>query len=47
MFTDFDHVRTEIEDETDRVTGGGSSKNVSNIPINLRVFSPHGKHFYI
>ncbi|KAL5012567.1 hypothetical protein ScPMuIL_011118 [Solemya velum] len=38
-FTDFDLVRKEIEDETDRVTGG--EKGISNIPINLRVFSPH------
>ena len=36
-------VRKEIEDETDRVVGGEGSKNVSNIPINLRVYSPHGK----
>ncbi|GFN78157.1 dynamin, partial [Plakobranchus ocellatus] len=32
-------VRKEIEDETDRVTG--SNKGISNIPINLRVFSPN------
>ncbi|KAK3782580.1 hypothetical protein RRG08_028075 [Elysia crispata] len=38
-FTDFNMVRKEIEDETDRVTGG--NKGISNIPINLRVFSPH------
>ena len=43
MFTDFNMVRKEIEDETDRVVGGEGSKNVSNIPINLRVYSPHGK----
>ena len=36
-------VRKEIEDETDRVVGGEGSKNVSNIPINLRVYSPHGR----
>merc|ERR1712106_998275 len=29
----------EIEDETDRVTG--SNKGISNLPINLRVYSPH------
>ena len=40
-FTDFNAVRQEIEDETDRVTG--KTKNVSPIPINLRVYSPHGK----
>ncbi|XP_059222935.1 dynamin isoform X2 [Stomoxys calcitrans] len=38
-FTSFDEVRKEIEDETDRVTG--SNKGISNIPINLRVHSPH------
>lgn len=38
-FTNFDDVRKEIEDETDRVTGG--NKGISNIPINLRVHSPH------
>ena len=40
-FVDFDMVRKEIEDETDRITG--SNKGISSIPINLRVFSPHGK----
>lgn len=43
MFTDFNMVRKEIEDETDRVTG--ANKGISNIPINLRVYSPHGKLF--
>lgn len=38
-YSDFDLVRKEIEAETDRVTG--SNKNISNIPINLRVYSPH------
>ncbi|CAO1408412.1 unnamed protein product [Diamesa tonsa] len=38
-FVDFAEVRKEIEDETDRVTG--SNKGISNIPINLRVFSPN------
>lgn len=42
-FSDFDLVRKEIEDETDRVTGG--NKGISNIPINLRVYSPHGNCF--
>ena len=41
-FTDFDAVRKEIEDETDRLTG--SNKGISNAPINLRVYSPNGKH---
>lgn len=40
-FTDFADVRKEIEAETDRVTG--HNKGISNIPINLRVYSPHGK----
>lgn len=40
-FIDFDEVRKEIEAETDRVTG--SNKGISNIPINLRVYSPNGK----
>lgn len=31
----------EIEAETDRLTG--SNKGISPIPINLRVYSPHGK----
>ncbi|XP_018910852.1 dynamin isoform X8 [Bemisia tabaci] len=38
-FTDFDEVRKEIEAETDRLTG--SNKGISNIPINLRVYSPN------
>lgn len=38
-FTDFDAVRKEIEDETDRVTG--PNKGISPHPINLRVFSPN------
>ena len=38
-YADFDQVRKEIESETDRVTGG--EKNISVIPINLRVYSPH------
>lgn len=39
-YTDFTDVRKEIEAETDRVTG--HNKGISNIPINLRVYSPHG-----
>lgn len=42
-FTDFDAIRKEIEDETDRTTG--KNKGISPLPINLRVFSPHGKRF--
>ncbi|XP_018648167.1 putative dynamin [Schistosoma mansoni] len=37
-FTDFDDIRREIEQETDRITG--SNKGISNIPINLRIHSP-------
>jgi dynamin 1/3 len=36
---DFDEIRQEIENETDRLTG--SNKGISNIPINLRVYSPN------
>lgn len=39
VFSDFELVRKEIEDETDRITG--MNKGVSNVPINLRVYSPH------
>ena len=39
-FPDFAAIMKEIEDETDRVTG--SNKGISNLPINLRVYSPHG-----
>ncbi|XP_026813963.1 dynamin isoform X7 [Rhopalosiphum maidis] len=38
-FADFDEIRREIENETDRMTG--SNKGISNIPINLRVYSPN------
>lgn len=38
-FVDFDAIRKEIEDETDRCTG--SNKGISPVPINLRIYSPH------
>ncbi|VDN27398.1 unnamed protein product [Gongylonema pulchrum] len=38
-FTDFDMIRKEIEDETDRATG--QNKGISPEPINLRIFSPN------
>ncbi|ODN03957.1 Dynamin [Orchesella cincta] len=38
-FMDFNEIRMEIEAETDRATGG--NKGISNLPINLRVYSPH------
>lgn len=41
-FMDFDEIRREIENETDRMTG--SNKGISNVPINLRVYSPNGKY---
>lgn len=37
-FTNFDEIRKEIEEETDRTTG--SNKGISPVPINLRVYSP-------
>ena len=40
-FTDFEEVRKEIVAETERETG--SNKGISSLPINLRVFSPHGR----
>ena len=39
-FVDFEEVRSEIEAETERITG--SNKGISPIPINLRVYSPNG-----
>ncbi|KAI3957650.1 hypothetical protein MKW92_042320 [Papaver armeniacum] len=38
-FTDFAAVRREISDETDRITG--KSKQISNIPIHLSIYSPN------
>merc|ERR1712223_754191 len=38
-FMNFNEIMKEIEDETDRVTG--TSKGISNLPINLRGYSPH------
>jgi len=38
-FMDFPAIMKEIENETDRVTGG--NKGISNLPINLRVYSPN------
>ncbi|KAF0987849.1 hypothetical protein HZS_7742, partial [Henneguya salminicola] len=39
IYTDFLDIRKEIELETIRVTG--NTKNISPIPINLRIYSPH------
>ncbi|KAJ1437866.1 P-loop containing nucleoside triphosphate hydrolase [Sesbania bispinosa] len=38
-FTDFAAVRKEIADETDRITG--KSKQISNVPIHLSIYSPN------
>ncbi|GAB2296939.1 Phragmoplastin drp1c [Dionaea muscipula] len=38
-FTDFASVRKEIEDETDRITG--KTKQISNVPIQLSIYSPN------
>ncbi|XP_038721070.1 dynamin-related protein 1C-like [Tripterygium wilfordii] len=38
-FTEFASVRREIEEETDRITG--KSKKISNIPIQLSIYSPN------
>ncbi|XP_013788774.2 dynamin-2-like [Limulus polyphemus] len=45
IYKDFEKVREEIEAETDRETG--TNKNVSSKPINLRIYSPHGTHFFL
>ncbi|XP_055336334.1 dynamin-1-like isoform X2 [Paramacrobiotus metropolitanus] len=39
QFTDFSEVRREIERETDRLLG--HTKNISPVPIHLRIYSPH------
>lgn len=36
-------VRKEIADETDRITG--KSKQISNVPIHLSIYSPNGRYF--
>jgi dynamin GTPase len=38
-FYDFEYVRREIQEETDRVTG--RSKQISPVPIHLSIYSPH------
>ncbi|CAG2117842.1 unnamed protein product, partial [Medioppia subpectinata] len=38
-FTNFDEIRKEIEDETEKSTG--HNKGISPVPINLRVYSPY------
>lgn len=39
IFTDFNDVRTEIENETDRLSG--TNKGISPEPIHLKIFSPN------
>lgn len=39
IFTDFDEIRQEIENETERISG--SNKGISDEPIHLKIFSPH------
>uniref|UniRef100_UPI00398F1C4E dynamin-1-like protein isoform X1 n=1 Tax=Pristiophorus japonicus TaxID=55135 RepID=UPI00398F1C4E len=39
VYTDFDEIRQEIENETERVSG--ANKGISPEPIHLRIFSPH------
>ncbi|KAJ8366585.1 hypothetical protein AAFF_G00350360, partial [Aldrovandia affinis] len=39
IFTDFDEIRQEIEDETERISG--NNKGISDEPIHLKIFSPH------
>lgn len=38
-FTDFNEIRTEIENETNRIAG--KNKGISSKPINLRIHSPN------
>ena len=37
-FSNFDNIRTEIEKETDAMTG--TNKGISDVPINLKIYSP-------
>lgn len=39
IFTDFDEIRQEIENETERVSG--NNKGISDEPIHLKIFSPN------
>ncbi|XP_074554354.1 dynamin-1-like protein isoform X2 [Halichoeres trimaculatus] len=39
IFTDFDEIRQEIENETERISG--NNKGISDEPIHLKIFSPH------
>uniref|UniRef100_A0A8C6UNF5 Dynamin-1-like protein n=1 Tax=Neogobius melanostomus TaxID=47308 RepID=A0A8C6UNF5_9GOBI len=39
IFTEFDEIRQEIENETERVSG--NNKGISDEPIHLKIFSPN------
>ncbi|XP_054708180.1 dynamin-1-like protein [Uloborus diversus] len=39
IFSNFDDIRTEIENETERMSG--SNKGICPEPINLKIYSPH------
>uniref|UniRef100_A0A1A8ELC1 Dynamin-1-like protein n=1 Tax=Nothobranchius korthausae TaxID=1143690 RepID=A0A1A8ELC1_9TELE len=39
IYTDFDEIRQEIDQETERVSG--NNKGISDDPIHLKIFSPH------
>ena len=41
-FIGFDQIQNEIEVETNRLVG--SNKGISNVPIYLKFFSPHGNY---
>ena len=44
-YENFDDVRKEIENETDRAAG--TAKGMSKRPISMRLYSPNGKLFEI
>ncbi|KAM4678469.1 dynamin-1-like protein isoform 2-T2 [Discoglossus pictus] len=39
IYTDFDEIRQEIENETERISG--NNKGISDEPIHLKIFSPN------
>ncbi|XP_068611553.1 dynamin-1-like protein [Brachionichthys hirsutus] len=39
IYADFDEIRQEIENETERISG--NNKGISEEPIHLKIFSPH------
>ncbi|XP_073506182.1 dynamin-1-like protein isoform X1 [Phyllobates terribilis] len=39
IYTDFDEIRQEIENETERISG--NNKGISSEPIHLKIFSPN------